>query len=152
MTSFLHHARRATTSRRGSAYVLVVMVTFIVVIIGLSAVALSRIEHRREQRAQDDLAARSAALSGLEVAYLTIRNAATWNAVRAGSGTWASNVAMDGSVYTVERVSIDETDPLTPRITVQATGTRGQSRCILRAVIVRGTYVEPGSITKVVTR
>lgn len=141
------HPPRAV--RRGSAYLLVVMVTFIVVIIGLSAVAISRIEHRREIEANDAAIAREAALSGIEIASFTIRTATDWDRLLEGTGLWADRVRLGDATITVNRIGVDKSDPLSPRLTVRSIGSKGDARCVLEAVIVGAARIEEGSITRV---
>lgn len=134
--------------RRGSAYLLVIMTTLIVAVIGLSALSLSRIELRRVTGMTDAAAARNAARAGVEWAFMQIRNETTWSNLGSRSAAWATNVAINGGTYSVNRTAYDNSDPVNPKLTLEAVGTYGNAVARYKVVIVRGAWVESGGWTQ----
>ena len=132
-------------ARRGSVYLLVLMTTLIVGIIGLSAVALSRVELRRERQAQDAVVARAAARAAIEFGLLKIRLTTNWSDLSGGNAAWASNVSFNGGTYSLTRTAYDNTDPINDRLTLLAIGKRGDAVCQFQVVIVGGGWIEDKS-------
>ena len=72
----LHRPSRA---RRGSAYVLILMVSMIVMVIGLSGVLTSRVQHRGAQATSEMAEARFYALSAIDMGlYLMQGDPSVW--------------------------------------------------------------------------
>ncbi len=102
------------SSRPGTIYVLVLMTTLIVAILGLSAVALSRIQLRRERQAHDAASARAAARAAIEWGFMKIRLETNWNNLLTGNPQWATNVRFEGGSYSLTMLLFDNADPVNP--------------------------------------
>jgi Tfp pilus assembly protein PilX len=147
----LPSARRSDRrARRGSAYVLILMTTMIVTVIGLSAVALSRVELRRSNGVADARAARGAARAAIEFGFLKIASETTWSNLGTSNPAWATNVSFHGGSFSLTRLAYDNTDPLNDRLTLLAVGTHGEAVFRLKVVIVGGTRIESEDWTQVV--
>lgn len=142
--------RPGRSPRRGSAYLLVLVTTLIVGVIGLSAIALGRIELRRQNQERDATSARAAARAAVEFGLLKVRNETTWTNLGTSSANWASNVPLDGSTFSLTRTAWDNTDPINPRLTLLAEGKRGDAVYRCQVVIVRGAWVEDKGWTQIV--
>lgn len=134
--------------RRGSAYLLVIMTTLIVAVIGLSAISLSRIELRRVTGMTDASAARNAARAGIEWGFEQIRDETVWSNLGTRNASWATNVTINGGTYSVSRTAYDNSDPVNPKMTLEAVGTYGNAVARCKVVIVRGAWVESGGWTQ----
>ena len=141
---------RGRLERSGSIYVLVLMTSLIVAIIGLSSVAVSRIELRRNASMSNAAAARAAARAGVEYALYKVRSETTWSNLQTGSATWATNVPFQGGTYSIARTAYDNTDPLNPRLTVLSVGTHADAVYKLRVQIVAGSRIESTGWAQVV--
>lgn len=136
--------------RRGSAYAFVVMTAMIVTVLGLSAIALSRIEQRKSREAASLAAARAAARAAIEWGLVQIRTETTWSNISTRPAAWATNVALGNATYSLSRTAYDATDPINPRLTLRATGNAGGAQVIYDVVIIRGAWIEANGWTQVV--
>ena len=127
--------RVRTTRRRGSIYLLVLGMAVIITIIGLGALAVSRVQARSTSSSQDWSKAQSLAFSAVEHALVQIDRTATWrsvyngqtiqNSLGQGTFTWRIVDEADGDLTN---------DPITP-VTIFATGTVGDASYSLRVHI-----------------
>ncbi len=136
--------------RHGSAYAIVVMVAMIVSVLGLSAVALARVEQRKSREAASIAAARAAARAAIEWALIQVRVETSWANVSARPAAWATNVALGNATYSLSRTAYDATDPINPRLTLRATGKSADAEVIYDVVIIRGAWIEANGWTQVV--
>lgn len=141
-----------TRHRRGSAYVLVLVTTAIVTVIGLSGVMISRIELRRQTAGRQLDIARAAARAGVEFATARIRVENDWSKLGTGADVWNKNepIGTDGAAWCVKRLGWDESDPINPRLTLESTGTMGDAVVRYRFVVVRGAYLETEGVAQVI--
>jgi hypothetical protein len=123
--------------RRGGIYVAVLGAGMLITLIGLTSLAAMRIERLAFATAADGQQARLHAQSAVEIAAQWVSDDPSWRATRS-SGTWITDLAMDGSRMTVEGLDpIDgnflnrPTDPLVLR----ATAVRGRARQIVEATL-----------------
>ena len=96
------HARR-----RGTAYVLVLGITSLLVTLGLAAIELSSIERERYELAQDQATARYAAFTGLDLLHKSLEGNSTWRD-SASDDTWGI-VYVEGDL-TLSYKFVDEED------------------------------------------
>jgi len=95
------------TRRRGAVYVVVLGVSMIVAIIGVSALMLTRVELRAAVADEQAVSARFAALSGLELGLLWLRDDPDWRTTYTHDA-WTSPMAIEGVTYRFK--AVDEGD------------------------------------------
>ena len=83
-------ASRARRRRRGTAYVMMLGMSLMIVVIGLSALYATRSTVRAASMATDADEARTMAQSALEIAQQWIANDPNWRSTRP-HGIWVSN-------------------------------------------------------------
>lgn len=88
------------SKRRGSLYVAVVLVGALVSMIGLSALALTRITGRKQSGIADASAARVNAHAAVRMAMLEIENDPDWRFTHL-TDTWFSNVELGGGTFSL---------------------------------------------------
>lgn len=100
---------RATPKRRGTAYVLVLGITAMLVVMGISAAMLSRVTLEKNKLDENQAAVRLAAEVALDVTHkqLTLIDAATWRAA-ATNDQWESRQTYADAAISVKFV--DEID------------------------------------------
>ena len=113
--------------RQGSTYLLVLGVASVLTVIGLGALAVSRVNNRAASQSQDWIEAQLLAFSAVEQAMATINNTSNWRtayngqtvqkSLGRGSFTWRLADDEDGSL----------TDQTTDPFTVYAVGTVGRA-------------------------
>jgi len=79
-----NRAKVAAPPRRGSAYVLVLVTAMILTVIGISSVAVSRVENRRAAMARNASEARLLAMTAIEHARVTIESTPLWTTLYVG--------------------------------------------------------------------
>ncbi len=123
--------------RRGGVYLAVLGAAMVVCILGLSAMAVVRLEHLSSQASSDSIKARSYAESAVELGMLEIKQNALWRL--RPSGDWETGKAIgDGTC------SLRVTDPYdgnlgdNPRdsVVVRGTGEKGQAKHIVEVTLV----------------
>ncbi|UCC29162.1 MAG: hypothetical protein JSU86_13280 [Phycisphaerales bacterium] len=134
------HNRR----RRGSVYVVVLGVAMIVTVIGLSALAVVRIERRSLVGGTDFGQARLYAHSAIEMGFFWIRDDPTWRDNRP-SGVWVEDQLIGDGTFTLEVKDPDDNNLKTEPnnfIVLTGTGVRGDARFKLQVTVVpdRGGY------------
>ncbi len=147
-------SRRSTLAspahRHGSAYVIVVMTAMIVSVLGLSAIALARIEQRKTREAASIAAARAAARAAIDWALVQIRLETNWANVSTRPAAWATNVTLGNATYSLARTAYDATDPINPRLTLRATGKSAGAEVLYDIVIIRGAWIDTNAWTQAV--
>lgn len=122
-------ARPVPRSRRGSVYVAILGVAMLVTLIGMAALAATRMQRVAATANIDMIKARSYAESATELAMLVTASDSTWRTDYT-SGSWFANTTIGDGTY-----SISVVDPLdgnlsnrpTDPVTVTATGSKGQA-------------------------
>jgi len=119
--------------RHGSIYISVLGVSVLVLVIGLGAVIVGRVQARTAATANDFAEARICARSGLELAMLAVYNDPYWRRNR-GNGVWFSATPSGMGAFSVSAsdptdadVTIGENNP----VILTSTGTKGSARYIL---------------------
>ena len=92
--------RRRRGFRRGSAYVAVLGASMIVMVIGLSALTATRIQHRNAGWVNDIVEARTAAQTGMAWALYKISHDDDWRTTRA-NGEWADRKSIGDAEFSV---------------------------------------------------
>ncbi len=123
--------------RRGGVYLAVLGAAMVVCILGLSAMAVVRLEHLSSQASSDSIKARSYAESAVELGMLEIKQNAVWRL--RPSGDWETGKAIGDGTY-----SLRVTDPYdgnlsdNPRepVVVRGIGEKGQARHIVEVTLV----------------
>lgn len=141
--------RATPTLRRGTAYTLVLMTTMIVGILGVSGVALARIERARAQQAANFENARAIARAAVEWGTLQIRNEPTWHTLATRGPQWAKDVPFAGGMYCLTRTNVDQSDPQNPRLSFLAEAAYRGAVVKYRFTILRGAYIEGGTWSRV---
>jgi len=101
--------RPARASRRGSAYLLVLISTALVVAIGLSGLLATRVRARISQAQIDAAEARSLARSAIEIGLQRIRDDPNWRTT-GGNGTWIDEVDFGRGTMSLEASDPDDGD------------------------------------------
>ncbi len=127
-----------SSSRRGTAYLLVLAVTMIVATLGLGALLAVRGEARITSAAGDIAEVRLYALSAIELGRLWISKDSNWRSNRS-QGVWATGQPIGSGSFTLE-----VTDPIDGNlanrphdpVVMKATAVKGQARQILQVALV----------------
>lgn len=130
--------------RRGSAYLIILMTSMIVTVIGLSSLLVMRVQLRAATNTNDSAQARLCARSGIEIGLLWIQQDPNWRAKR-GNGLWADNVPMGTGTFSLEAfdpVDDDILDSSEDPVLLTATGINGQSRQKLQVMLEPRTWLE----------
>ena len=90
--------------RFASTYIMVLGTTLIITVIGLSALAVVRVERFTSEGTADLAQARLNALSAIEMGLHTIAGDPDWRANQTSGSTWASKAETDTGAYTVTGV------------------------------------------------
>lgn len=123
---------RASRSRRGSIYLTTLGVSLLVMVIGLSALTLGRIQSRAGATANDFAEARICARSGLELGMNAIYNDPYWR-TRLGNGAWFTNKPIGAGSFSLsasDPVDGDVTNGENDPVILTATGTKGSARYV----------------------
>ena len=132
-------ALRRPAAQRGSAYLLVLGVSMIVSLIGLTAIVLGRVERRMDRDVQDAVQARLLAQSAIELALQHLAGSPTWRGK-------TDRLLGDGELS----YAVSETGGM---LTLEAGGQVGNAvrRCQVRLQVRNGTVVPvPGTFAPVV--
>ncbi len=119
-----------TSRNRGTVYVLVLMISMLVTVIGLTALASVRVQLRSAMLSGDVDDARLCAQSSLELAKQWIYADANWRTNRSSSA-WATDVKIGAGSFNITAVDpvdgIISNSPLDP-IVITVTGFKGTAR------------------------
>ncbi len=126
---------RTPTSRRGTIYISVLSVSILVLVIGLGAVAVGRVNARTAAIASDFAEARVCARSGLELGMLAVYNDPYWRRNLA-NGKWITSmpIGSGGGTVTVEAMDPTDADVTTGEnhpVVLSATGVKGAAKYVL---------------------
>lgn len=99
--------RRHPAHRRGALYVIVLAAATMVMIIGLAAIATTRIERRAQRSANDFAIARGGARSAIELGFAGMLGDDAWRDSYKSGVPWYEDRAIGGA-----RVTLTVTDPL----------------------------------------
>lgn len=116
--------------RRGGIYIAVLGASTVVTVIGISALAATRVRFATTEAAADATKARMYAESAVELALAHIDGNPSWRTARP-HGTWAANVPLGDGSFTIE--AIDPADgnlgnaPHDP-VLIRGTGVKGVAR------------------------
>src|SRR6185369_2631793 len=124
---------RHPRSQRGSIYLTALGVSMLVVVIGVGAVLIGRVEARTTNNTNDFAEARLAARSGLELAMLAIYNDPYWR-THLGNGPWFTNKAVGNSTFSlsaVDPVDGDVTNGDNDPVVLTSTGMKGGTKYII---------------------
>lgn len=121
---------RRPGSRRGTAYLLVLMVSLLVTVIGLSSLLESRVQRRASEAAADLIAARSYALSAIEVGLWQIDNWSTWRSNWTTGWLPTNQTIGDGtlSLEAVDPIDGDLKNNTTDPVVLTGIGMKGAAR------------------------
>lgn len=98
---------RRHTARRGTVYILVLAVTGLLVVLGVSGAMLSRVTVERSKLEQDQSEVRLAAESALDVTHKRINGTTAWRD-SVVDDTWSAGELLGGTLVAVKYV--DEID------------------------------------------
>jgi Tfp pilus assembly protein PilX len=125
--------------RRGTAYVLMLGMSLMVTVIGLSALYATRAAGRSSALAQDADDARLLALSALELAQQWIAQDPNWRTNRP-SGAWATDQPIgNAATYTIDVIDPADNnlaDDPHQSVVVSATVKKGLARCKMQVTLV----------------
>src|SRR6185369_8069309 len=120
-------------AQRGSIYLTALGVSMLIVVIGVGAVLIGRVEARTGSTANDFAEARLAARSGLELAMLTIYNDPYWR-THLGNGQWYTNKAVGNSTFSLsaaDPVDGDVTNGDNDPVVLTSTGMKGGTKYMI---------------------
>ena len=122
--------RRRHAKRRGTAYVLVLSITSLLVMLGLTASQLVRTEISNNSRLEDQAAVQLSAMSALDIMHKRLDGETAWRSSTAHDA-WDTGEKIDGVL--VQFKFIDETDgnlssDNTHRFRLYAMATRNDAR------------------------
>lgn len=129
------YARRIR--RRGTTYVLVLLISTLVLVVGLGGFQTSRVLHRQAQVLSDHTSTRNLAVSAVDLGLRILNEETNWRTGRA-EGIWISELACgDGTV------SLEVSDPSgqaflgqpTDPVQFAATGAHGMARFKLEVTV-----------------
>jgi len=100
---------RPTPSRRGSAYVLILGLSALIVTLALGAIAMARIQARRGRTTADITHARLYAHAAVEMARFIIKNDPQWRQNHP-NGTWAADVPVGNGTGALEVIDPNDGD------------------------------------------
>lgn len=138
MTLRLGPKGQSRSRRRGSMYVLVLGTAIIVMVMGLSALTISRINRRTTQDTADMGAARVYARAAVEAGMFWVENDASWRA-GAPQGYWVLDKPFGQGTYSFEvhdKTDADFKNNDTDPIVIIGTGMKGNARCKLQVTLV----------------
>ena len=141
--------------RRGSIYITILGASTIVMVIGLSAVTVIRIERRFATVSTDFAQARLYAQSAVELAYSMMRDDPNWRTNRS-SGIWLTDQTLGDGTFTLQVVDpVDndyQTDPFNS-VLITGAGMQGDATFKLEVTLAAqdgGWVVADGSWRRVV--
>lgn len=149
-------ARRRAGARRGSVYLLVLSVSMIVMVIGLSGLMVSRIEQRSTSAGSDMTQARLLALAAVEMGMFLIETDPLGWRDAFKAGVLPTNMHLGNGAFTlraVDPVDNNLTDNAGDPVLFTGIGTKGAARHKLQVTITfTGGVAEfkPGSWKQVV--
>jgi len=120
--------------RRGSIYVAVLGTAVLVVIIGLSALTLVRVQRRDAEQVYELAQARLHARSAIELGLLAIANDANWRSSR-GGGMWFTDKPLGTGRFSLKVEDPrdgDVTNAICDPVLLTACGYQGQARQMLQ--------------------
>lgn len=122
-----------TRSRRGTAYLLVLVTAMVAVAAGATGIMVQRARRDEIMRASDMERARQAAQSGIELATSFIQANASWRTTP-GLGTWLNDAAMPGggrATVTISDPDGNATDDELDPVTIVSEGAFGSARQVV---------------------
>ena len=148
--------RSGAPQRRGSAYILVLSVSMIVAVVGISGLMVSRIEHRSASASSDMTAARAHAVTAVEMGLFAIEaDPLNWRE-SFDLGNLPTDMPIAGGTLTLlatDPVDADLTNNAVDQVLFTAIGVDGAARHKLQVTIrfTGGvTEFQPGSWKQVV--
>lgn len=133
--------RKCRWTRPGSVYLFVLCASLLVVVIGVSAIALSRVSVRDGQASNDLTTARYYARSAIELGLQKIQADANWRTTL-GVSVWIPTTTFDRGTIRLQATAIDTSVPSNDTVTLLGTGTCGQAVQMLQAVVRRGAVID----------
>ena len=123
-------------------------------VIGLSAITVSRIEHRRTEGANDRVAASLYAQSAIELGFVMIYQDPAWR-TSLGTGSWLDGLAIGRCTLGLTVATTEDGDgqPDNNPAVLTGTGVCGAAEHRIQVIIVPergGMVASPGSWTQVV--
>lgn len=142
--------RRHPPTRRGGIYVLVLMVSVFVAVVGVSALTLARIGMRQAQDAGKMAKAELNARAAIEVGFNMISTNANWR-TSPGVGVWIAERTWggEGTIY-LEATGLTGTRGVDDRVTLRGIGKCGEATQILEVSVDLGSVVVDSSWVRVV--
>ncbi|MEE9211832.1 MAG: hypothetical protein V3U29_04180 [Phycisphaeraceae bacterium] len=144
--------RARNDHRRGSAYVMFLGVSMIVMVIGLSALLAARVQNRVATGTSDLTPARLYALSAIDMGFFLIRQApTTWKGSFA-AGFLPTKQPIGNGTFSLEATFIDDGDgdPLNDLMLMTGIGVAGRARYKLQVQLDANGSLVPGSWQQVV--
>lgn len=145
---------RGDRRRRGSVYLAVLGAATMVTIIGLSALLIARVQHRRASETSDLAQARLCALSGVDMGFLLIeRNPTTWRSTfdAAGGALPAADIGSGSfALEAVDPVDGDLVNNSTDPVLLTGIGYVGRARYKLQVRLEPNGSPTPGTWRHVV--
>jgi len=131
-------AIRSTPPRRGSAYVLVLGLSAIIMTLALGAIALARLQARRGRATADIAHARLCAHAALQVGRRLIKNDPDWRD-HFPNGTWGAGVPVGrgaGSLQGIDPGDGDLADNILEPVVLTGTGSRNLATQTMRVTLL----------------
>ncbi|MHC5111952.1 MAG: hypothetical protein ACYTHJ_18985 [Planctomycetota bacterium] len=148
--------RKSRFARRGMSYMFVMGTSMMVSVIGLSVIALSRIELRTTNGAADAVAARYYAQSAIEIALAEIQLDENWKSSK-GDGLWFADESIGGGSMTCTVTEVDDGDGKAENNEVILVGVGRRGRAVHRIEVtletssdLGGLRIKPGTWTHVI--
>lgn len=135
--------------RRGVVYVFVLCMSLLVVVIGVSAVSLVRVDMRESRATAEIAAARSLARSAIEVGLGKIKLDDNWRTTL-GVSTWMPTTSVGGGTMKLDATALDTSTASNDTVTLLGTGTFGGATQMLQVVVRRGAVVDAATWKRVV--
>ena len=119
----IRSARRTVQlRRRGAAYVFFLGAAMLVIVIGMSAIAVMRIRLRADRSLDDAVKARIYAQSAIEYGLSRITLSSKWR-LTFGSGTWLTDKAVGDGLMSLTSVTVADGDAKLTNNPIVFTGT-----------------------------
>ena len=136
-----------TARQRGTAFVLVLAITSLLVMLGITTTQLSRNEMQRNNLDQDQASVRLIALTGQDILHKRLDGSTAWRAT-AANGSWTYYGAIDGvALYYafVDQIDGDVTNDATQPFLLYTLAVDGDS---IRSYIVELVPDDSGNLTR----
>lgn len=138
--AFRNGRKSVASRRRASGYVYFLSTSLLVLAIGVSALMAARVTRRANEWCTDGAAARSHAISGIELGQAIIAQESNWRTNR-GSGVWLNNQTIGtGSLTLTASIQSDaDANANNNPVILEGTGYEGDAVQKVRVMLIPAT-------------